>query len=369
MRSDTSAKTILLSAGGTGGHLFPAESLAAELIRRGYVVELATDERADKYGRRFPARAIHIIASATLKGRSPSAILATGAALARGFVQSWRLMHRLKPAVVVGFGGYPTVPPLSAAVLAHVPTVLHEQNAVMGRANARLARRVTRIATSFAEVRMPAGLAGKVDFTGNPVRDMVIEAAALPYPDLEADGPFNLIVTGGSQGARYFSDAVPPAIALLDADLRARLRLTQQVRPEDMDRVKAAYAAIDVAAELSSFFVDLPARIAASHLVIGRAGASTVTELAIIGRPGLLVPLPGALDQDQAANARVLETVGGGWSHAQKDLTPEVLAAEISRLMRAPQMLIAAAVAARSVGRPDAVARLADVVERAAKGG
>ncbi|MDR3496781.1 MAG: undecaprenyldiphospho-muramoylpentapeptide beta-N-acetylglucosaminyltransferase [Ancalomicrobiaceae bacterium] len=361
-------KTILLSAGGTGGHLFPAESLAAELIRRGYAVELATDERADKYGRRFPARAIHIVASATLKGRSPLAIARTGLALARGFVQSWALIRRLKPAVVVGFGGYPTVPPLIAAVFAGVPTVLHEQNAVMGRANARLARKVTRIATSFAEVRMPAGLAAKVTTTGNPVRDMVIEASAIAYPEPTAEGAFHLIVTGGSQGARYFSDAVPPAIALMDADLRSRLRLTQQVRPEDMPRVKAAYDAIGVAAELSSFFVDLPARIAASHLVIGRAGASTVTELCIIGRPGLLVPLPGALDQDQAANARVLEAAGGGWSHPQKELTPEVLAAEIARLMRAPGVLIAAAAAARAAGRPDAVARLADVVERAAMG-
>ena len=357
---------ILISAGGTGGHLFPAESLAAELGARGWTVDLATDERADKYGRAFPARMIHIIASQTIRGRSPSALVKTALALGRGILQSMRLIGRIKPAAVVGFGGYPTFPPLMAATLMRVPTVLHEQNAVMGRANARLSRRVAKIATSFPDVRMPEAARAKVVLTGNPVRSMVIKAARLAYDPPQPGGDFRLLVFGGSQGARYFADAVPPAIALLPGDLRRRLRLVQQVRSEDMARVTEALAGLGVAFDIAPFFVDLPDRIAASHLVICRSGASTVTELSVIGRPSILVPLPGALDQDQAANARVLERAGGAWPHAQATLTPEALAAEIARMMADPSALIAAASAAHGCGRPDAVARLADVVESVA---
>ena len=358
---------ILLSAGGTGGHLFPAESLAAELGRRGWTVDLATDERADKYGRAFPARAIHIIASQTIRGRTPMALARTLVALGRGILQSLGLIRRIRPMAVVGFGGYPTFPPLFAANLAGVPTVLHEQNAVMGRANVRLSPRVSRIATSFPEVRMPEAARTKVVMTGNPVRDMVIAAAQIAYQAPEPDGEFKLLIFGGSQGARYFSDAVPPAIALLPPELRQRLKLVQQVRPEDLARVEAAYSKSGIAYEIAAFFVDLPERIARSHLVICRSGASTVTELSVIGRPSILVPLPGSLDQDQAANARVLEAAGGGWPYAQADLTPEVLAGRIASAMSDPAGLAAAADAARRCGRPDAVARLADVVESVAR--
>ncbi len=354
---------ILLSAGGTGGHLFPAESLASELIRRGWTVDLATDERADKYGKAFPARLTHLIASETVRGRSPIALARTALALGRGILQSLQVMRKFKPAAVVGFGGYPTVPPLLAATLVGIPTVLHEQNAVMGRANRRLAGRVTRIATSFADVEMPDAARAKAVLTGNPVRDMVLAAAQTAYDPPTTDGEFRLVVFGGSQGARYFSDAVPPAIALLPVEARRRLRLVQQVRAEDLERVRVAFEGLGLAAELAPFFTDMPARIAASHLVVCRSGASTVTELAVIGRPALMVPLPGALDQDQAANARVLANVGGGWVEVQASLTPDVLAAELMRLMADPAGLTAAAAAARSCGRPDAVARLADVVE------
>jgi UDP-N-acetylglucosamine--N-acetylmuramyl-(pentapeptide) pyrophosphoryl-undecaprenol N-acetylglucosamine transferase len=358
--------TILISAGGTGGHLFPAESLASELGRRGWTVDLATDERADKYGRDFPARAIHIIASQTIRGRTPLALARTALALGRGILQSLRLMRRIKPAAVVGFGGYPTFPPLLAATLAKIPTVLHEQNAVMGRANVRLSSRVQRIATSFPEVSMPEGARAKVVMTGNPVRSMVMRAASLPYNPPELHGPFKLLVFGGSQGARVFADLVPPAIALLPVGLRQRLSLVQQVRAEDMARVTEAYVNSGIAFDIAPFFVDLPDRIARSHLVICRSGASTVTELSVIGRPSIMVPLPGALDQDQAANARVLERAGGGWPFAQKDLTPQVLAHELAGLMNDPTALAAAAAAAHGCGRPDAVARLADVVESVA---
>lgn len=359
--------TVLLAAGGTGGHLFPAESLAAELGRRGHAVELATDERADKYGRAFPARAIDIIPSATFKGRDPLSLARTLAKLGWGTLQAFRLIGRIRPDVVVGFGGYPTFPPMIAAQLRRIPTILHEQNAVMGRANRALAGRVSRIALSFPGTRMMGADAAKAVHTGNPVRDMVISAARVPYAVPSLDGEFRLLVFGGSQGARFFSEAVPPAIEKLDPALRARLRLVQQARAEDAETVAAAYARLGVAAEVAPFFVDLPARIAASHLVLCRSGASSVGELAVIGRPAILVPLPGSLDQDQAANAAVLEAAGGGWPIRQAELTPERLAEELGKAMTDPEQLAEAAEAARAAGRADAVARLADLVEEVAR--
>ncbi len=359
--------TILLAAGGTGGHLFPAESLAAELGRRGHAVELATDERADRYGRAFPARAVNIIRSATFKGRDPLSLLRTVTALGLGTLQAWRLIGRLRPAVVVGFGGYPTFPPMIAAQLRGVPTVLHEQNAVMGRANRALAGRVTRIALSFPGTAKLGEAAARAVHTGNPVRDMVISAARVPYRAASLDGEFRLLVFGGSQGARFFSQVLPPALERLAPELRARLNLVQQARAEDADAVKAAYAGSGVRAEVAPFFVDLPARIAAAHLVVCRSGASSVGELAVIGRPSILVPLPGALDQDQAANAAVLEAAGGGWPIRQDELTPERLAAELTKAMTDPEQLAQAAAAAMAAGKADAVMRLADLVEEVAR--
>ena len=359
--------TVLLAAGGTGGHLFPAESLAAELGRRGYTVDLATDHRADKYGRAFPARQIHIVSSETVRGRDPVALARFAWRLGRGIVQALGIVRRTKPVAVVGFGGYPTFPPLLAAWLSGVPTVLHEQNAVMGRANRALAGRVSRIALSFQATARIGAAAAKATVTGNPVRDMVIEAARIAYDPPQADGEFRLLVFGGSQGARFFSEAVPPAVSLLAPDLKARLRITQQARAEDAGAVEAAYAAAGVAAEVAPFFVDLPRRIARSHLVVCRSGASSVTELSVIGRPAILVPLPGALDQDQAANAQMLDAAGGGWTMPQGGLTPEALAEALTRFMTEPGELADAAANARAEGRPDAVARLADVVEAVAR--
>lgn len=360
--------TILLAAGGTGGHLFPAESLAAELGRRGHAVELATDERADKYGRAFPARAIDIIHSATFKGRDPISLARTVATLARGTWQAFRLIGRIRPDAVVGFGGYPTFPPMIAAQLRGVPTVLHEQNAVMGRANRALAKRVTRIALSFPGTRMMGADGAKAVHTGNPVRDMVISASRVPYATPMVDGDFRLLVFGGSQGARFFSQVLPPALERLDPAARGRLRLVQQARAEDAEAVKAAYARLGVEAEVAPFFVDLPARIAAAHLVVCRSGASSVGELAVIGRPAILVPFPGALDHDQAANAAVLEAAGGAWPIRQDELTPERLAEELGKAMTDPEQLAEAANAAKAAGKADAVARLADLVEEVARG-
>ncbi len=360
-------RTIMLAAGGTGGHLFPAFALAEELGRRGYTVDLVTDMRGDRYGTGFPARTVHQVPSATLASKSPAAIAKTGLTLAKGILAARKLMKDIRPAVVVGFGGYPTFPPLLAARQLGIPTMLHEQNAVLGRANKMLARRVDAIATSFEATKFLDGqLLAKARFTGNPVRGIVIEAATTPYPPLDPAGTFKLLVFGGSQGARYFSDAVPPALALLPTNLKSRLNVVQQAREEDVARVKTAYADAGVAAEIAPFFKDLPARMAASHLVIGRAGASSVAELTVIGRPSILVPLPHSLDNDQLQNATQLAESGGAWCIEQKTLSPERLSAEIARLMEGGAALSEAAEYARKQGRPDAVVRLASLVEELA---
>ena len=366
MRADQ--RPILLAAGGTGGHLFPAYALAEELARRGRAVDLVTDMRGDRYGTGFPARTVYRIPSATPGSKkNPLALARVAVTLARGVHQARKLLRTVKPAAVVGFGGYPTVPPLIAARMLGVPSVLHEQNAVLGRANRLLARSAAAVATSFRATRyLDGALAGKARFTGNPVRDVVIDAAKTPYPPLAADGPIHLLVFGGSQGARYFSEAVPPALTALPPDLRHRLRLVQQARPEDVAAVEAATAAAEIQAEIAPFFKNLPEIMASSHLVIARAGASSVAELAVIGRPSILVPLPHSLDSDQLENAANLAESGGSWCIEQKDLTPLRLATELGRLFAEPATLRTSAAQAKAEGRADAVRLLADLVEEIA---
>ena len=355
------ARPVLVAAGGTGGHLFPAEALAAVLAKRGIASHLVTDKRATRFGGAFADDAVHVVASATFQSRNPIAMAKTLAALALGFNQARQLIGRIKPAAVIGFGGYPTIPPVMAAAWCRVPSLIHEANAVVGRANRLLAPRVTAIATPFPDMFANApSLAAKATVTGNPLRPAVIAAAATPYP---APGdPLRLLVVGGSQGARIMADVVPAAIDRLDAGLRARLAIVQQAREEDLSRVSRTYASLSVKAEIAPFFADLPARMAASHLVISRSGASTVAELAAIGRPSILVPLPHALDQDQFANAGMLESAGGALRLRQDDFTPQRLANEIAVLAGKPQRLTAMAEGARSVGRLDAAERLADLV-------
>jgi UDP-N-acetylglucosamine--N-acetylmuramyl-(pentapeptide) pyrophosphoryl-undecaprenol N-acetylglucosamine transferase len=360
------APLVLLAAGGTGGHLFPAQALADALKRRGVTVDLATDERATRYGHDFPARETHVIPSATIRGRDPVSMAKTLGALGVGAMKALLLLRRIRPAAVVGFGGYPTLPPLLAATLRRIPTVIHDANAVMGRANRMLAPRVTAIATSFPGMTLDAPLAAKATLTGNPVRPMVIAAATQPYTAPSATGALNLLVTGGSQGARVMADVVPPAIERMTVDLRARLSIVQQARGEDESRVKDTYARLGVTAEVAPFFADLPARIAAAHLIVSRSGASTVAELAAIGRPSILVPLPGALDQDQLANANVLARAGGAIVLTQDDFTPERLAAEIAAFAADADKLSAMAAGAKSAGVLDAADRLADLVLRVA---
>ncbi|MET0407655.1 MAG: undecaprenyldiphospho-muramoylpentapeptide beta-N-acetylglucosaminyltransferase [Hyphomicrobium sp.] len=363
------AQTIMLAAGGTGGHLFPAFALAEELKRRGVAVDLMTDMRGDRYGGGFPARAIYQVPSATLASKSPADVAKTMLMLARGTRAAFGILGRVKPAAIIGFGGYPTYPPLVAARLRGIPTAIHEQNAVLGRANKLLAKRVTAIATSFERTKFLEGkLAEKVVLTGNPVRQAVVDAATRPYEPPTADGIIRLLIFGGSQGARFFSDTVPLALFALPDHIRRRLRVVQQAREEDIERVREAYSEADISAEIEPFFADLPARMTAAHLVIGRAGASTVAELTIVGRPSILVPLPHALDNDQLNNARRLAESGGAWCIEQRTLSPERLADELEKLLPASDTLAAAAKAAKTAGRPDAVRNLADFTLALAEG-
>lgn len=353
---------ILLAAGGTGGHLFPAEALAHELTGRGWTVHLATDDRAERFAGQFPAASIHPIKSATMSSKNPFAMLAAFWKIWGGVRQASAVIGRIKPAVVVGFGGYPTLPPLYAATRRKVPTLVHEQNAVMGRANRALAGRVDAIAGGFLpEDSSAAGV--KTVTTGNPVRPQVLEAAKSPYVASTGKQPFRLLVFGGSQGAQFFSDAIPAAIEQLSDAQRKRLDITQQARADDVERVRAAYAALGVEAEVSPFFTDMAARMAAAHLVMSRSGASTVSEIAVIGRPALLVPYPHALDHDQAANAAALAAAGGAEVHPQSTLSSERIAALVGALMDDPQRLTTMAAAAKSAGKPDAARLLADLTE------
>lgn len=357
----------MLAAGGTGGHLFPAEALGVALMKRGARVRLMTDSRAVRYGGLFSRDMMDVVPSETVRGRTPWALARTGTMLAAGGVMALSLLLRQKPKAVIGFGGYPTLPPLLAAKLLGIPTVIHDSNAVLGRANRLLSTRVSAIATSLPGVldRDPA-LAGKATVTGTPMRPAILAAAAVPYASPDAAGPLRLLVTGGSQGARIMADIVPGAIERLEPALWRRLVLVQQVREEDMARVRAVYDGLKIDVELAPFFVDLPARLAASHLVISRSGAGTVAELGAIGRPSILVPLPGAIDQDQFANAGVLEKAGGAIRIPQAEFTPDRLAAEISALAADPARLSAMATGARTVGKLDAAERLADLAVKVA---
>ncbi len=359
-------RPIVVAAGGTGGHLFPAEALAAELVARGHRVVLMTDGRSGGlHG--FAAGDAFVLRGAGIAGRGVLRAGQAALALAAGTVQARGILGRLDAAAVVGFGGYPSVAPvLAARSLRRRPAVvLHEQNAVLGRANRQLARFADRLALGVAGTRrLPRGVPHGVPtmHTGNPVRPAVLALAGQGYAAPAPDAPLRLLVTGGSLGARVFSDAVPAAIALLPPALRGRLRITQQCRAEDLERVRAAYGAAGVPAELAAFFPDLPARLAAAHFVVARAGAGTVAELCAIGRPALLVPLPGAIDDHQAFNAAAS---GADVLDQAVAADPAALAGALARALLDPGHLAAAAarVAARAI--PDAAARLADLVEQA----
>ena len=356
-------KTFVLMAGGTGGHLFPAMALAQELIRRGHTIELMTDHRAETYGGNFPARETHIIPSATPSLRHPVKFVTGGFRILRGIAVAFGKLNRIKPDAVIGFGGYPTFPPFVAASLLGIPGILHEQNAVMGRANRALGRFADILAMSYDKTRFADTLNLEKQVTGNPVRDKVRALAGTPYPALADNGPLRLFVVAGSQGARAFSDIVPEAIGLLPDAVRHRLQIAQQCRAEDMDRVAETYRQLKVNVELATFFEDLPERVTRSHLLICRSGASTIADACVLGRPMILVPLPGSIDADQKNNALVVETAGAGWIAEQATLSPQSLASRLTTLLTDPATLTKAADAARSLGQPRAVEKLADLAE------
>lgn len=357
-------KTIVLAAGGTGGHLFPAQALAEELIRRGYAIHLMTDERVRDYGKNFPASATHVVPSATITMGKPWRLPGQLMRLYRGYAQAHKILKSVGPAAVIGFGGYPSFPPILAASKLKIPSVVHDANAVMGRANRMLSAVVTAVASSFPTLKnLPPAAQSKLVVTGNPVRDIALNEKAAPYPPFTT---FNLLVFGGSQGARFFGEFMPKVVAALSPDMRARLHLTQQVRPEDMEAVRGEYQKLNFSFDLQAFFMDMPKRIAASHLVLCRSGASTVAELGVIGRPAIMVPLPHALDNDQLRNAESFAEAGAGWIRPQAGLEPREFAAFLTKLRGEEETLRAAAKAALAHGRPDAAIRLADLTEKLA---
>lgn len=363
-----SERPILLAAGGTGGHLFPAASLAQELNRRNIPVELVTDIRAENYAGEFPARAIHRVPSATLTSKSPFAVAATFSRLGVGYFGALKLLRKIRPRAVIGFGGYPTLPPIIAARTLSIPTAIHEQNAVMGRANRLLSRFADQVFVSYMPTRsLPTAQATKAVLTGTPVRDAVLSLRDVTYAPPDILGRLLILVFGGSQGARFFSEIMPQALPRLPEAMRNRVTLVQQCREEDLYEVRASYKRAGIAAHLAPFFRDLPERIAQSHLVIARAGASTVAELMAIGRPAILVPLPHALDNDQLENATRLQQEGGGWCLRQAELSPEKLANELERLFNSPELLVDAAARAKALAPTDAVTKLADLAEGLAK--
>ena len=355
-------RPIVIAAGGTGGHFFPAEALASALIARGHRIALMTDARSGGLASAvFSGRESYVLSGAGIAGRGAVKAVRAGASLAAGVVQAHRILRRIDAAAVVGFGGYPSVAPLVAGRLMRrrPALILHEQNAVLGRANRFLSPRADRLALSFETTqRVPETATTK--FTGNPVRPAIANLADRPYP---AGTDIELLVLGGSLGARVFSDVVPGAIAALPDALRSRIRVTQQCRVEDLDRVRAAYAAVGVPADLSSFFPDVAGKLAAAHLVIARAGASTIAELAVVGRPSILVPLPSAIDDHQTANARALAEAGATWPMPQAGFIPATLAEKLARLLADPAALAAAGAAAKTQARANAAELLANLVE------
>jgi len=359
----TDKQPIILAAGGTGGHIFPAEALAEALLTLGERVILVTDKRFAHFQTGALSKIEkRTIRAGTIGGSLPRKLLGA-AGLLLGVLQARRIMRRLKPKVVVGFGGYPSFPTVFAASGLGIPTVIHEQNSVLGRANRLLAPRVSRIATSFpATLMLGEKDKGKLCMTGNPVRTSVRALKDVPYPSISQDGKMHILVTGGSQGASVFSQIVPAAVAALPAALRARVRIDQQCREIDLEVTKAAYQQLGVNADIAVFFVDLPARLAGSHLVIARSGASTVSELAAAGRPAILVPLPTAMDNHQYFNANAFEDVGGGWVMTQDGFTAASLSARLEAFLTAPDTLTRAAENAKKLGSPDAALKLAELV-------
>jgi UDP-N-acetylglucosamine--N-acetylmuramyl-(pentapeptide) pyrophosphoryl-undecaprenol N-acetylglucosamine transferase len=353
-------RPVVLATGGTGGHVFPAEALAGELEARGVPFTLVTDSRGRQWQGALSRQPIHYIHSASPSGSLANRLKAL-LSLARGLFDAWRALGRIGPAAaVVGFGGYASVPTMIAARLRRMPAMVHEQNAVLGKANRLVLGGVAKVATSFAATRFVG--ADRARLVGNPVRDTVRALRNSSYRAPNPDRVVDLLIFGGSQGAASFSQVIPAALLSLEQTMRARLRVVQQCRPEDLQKVRSIYLQANVIAELAPFFADLPQRLASAHLVIGRSGASTVAELATIGRPSILIPYPYAADDHQTANARAFAATGACIVIPHADFTAPTLASHLRALFEAPERMAAMAAAAHAAGRPDAAARLADLV-------
>lgn len=354
----------VLAAGGTGGHMIPAHALAEELMARGHHVALITDDRGARIPAVFDRVPVHVLPAGRLSG-GPLGWLRGLRNIFAGKAMAGRMYETFRPSAVAGFGGYPALPALLAANSSHIPSLIHEQNAVLGRVNRLLARRVDAIATAYPAVeRLSPRHAEKVHLVGNPVREEVLALRDQPFPPLSDDGVFRILVTGGSQGASILSDVVPEGLGLLPEHFRRRLQVTQQCRAEQIEDVRGRYAQLGIPADLATYLPDLPDRLAWSHLVIARAGASTIAELTAAGRPAILIPLPSATDDHQTANAREMAKAGGARMIPQGKFTPVELAKQMQKLGLEPDALAKAAERARAVGRPRAAHDLADVMER-----
>ncbi|PZO84112.1 MAG: undecaprenyldiphospho-muramoylpentapeptide beta-N-acetylglucosaminyltransferase [Micavibrio aeruginosavorus] len=361
-------KLILLSAGGTGGHLFPADALAQDLISRGYRVALATDIRGKRFEPFAGGIPVYVLNSGTI-GAGIMKKIKSAFSLGMGFFQARKLLADLKPAVVVGFGGYPSVPGIYAAQTMKIPTIIHEQNAVLGRANVFLAPKAEKIAVAWAHIEgLDNADENRAIVTGNPVRSDIAGLYNKPYPTIEQDGPLRIFITGGSQGASVFSEIMPEALARLPAHHRERLDIVQQCREEDVERVKSIYDAAKIKSDLRPFFKDMALQLERCHLFIGRSGAGTVSEVTTAGRPAIFVPYPHHADQQQKRNADAVADAGGAWVMTQNGFTPEALLARLETFLQNPETLFRAAENARSCGRPDAARKLGNIVMAIASG-
>ena len=355
---------VVLAAGGTGGHVYPAEALAGEMLKRGYRLALITDRRGDAYGGVLGELETFRVRAGGIAGKGPIAKVRSMLEIFVGIWQARSIMKRIKPEVVVGFGGYASVPTMVAACIGKYKTAIHEQNAVFGRANKALASYVDRIVTCFADIdTSSAGRGDKVVQAGMPVRRAVLDEQNIDYPELDASSPVNILVLGGSQGARVLSDVIPGAMASLPVEIKTRVQMTQQCRPEDLERVKDVYAKATINAELSPFFNDVPHRMTKTHLLIARSGASTVAEALVIGRPTIMVPYPYAVDDHQTKNAHAVDDAGAGWLIPEASFTQQALAQRLQHLLSVPNTLRKAAECARVAGRPDATEQLATIIE------
>lgn len=358
------APLAIIAAGGTGGHMFPAQALAEALLAKGWCVRLSTDARGARYAGNFPdAVEIVEVSSATFARGGIAAKLMVPFQIIGGVLQARSRMKQEKPAIVIGFGGYPAIPAMAAAWLLKLPRMIHEQNGVLGRVNQLFAKRVDQIACGTWPTELPQGVEG--DHVGNPVRAVVLARAGAPYI-APGDYPMSIVVMGGSQGARILSDVVPAAIAQLPDDLRQYVRVTHQARDEDMERVMAFYAGAGVQADVMPFIQDVPDRLADAQLFIGRAGASTVADVSVIGRPAIFVPLKIAIRDEQTANARGMVEAGAATVIQEDTFTPDTLSAEITRILRAPETATQMAIAAVKASVPDATSRLVSLVENLA---